>query len=313
METLSQVDRVVFDKTGTLTRGVFAVSAVHPERGSEAELIELAALAECYSTHPIALSLKNAYGRDVDEARVHGVEEVSGKGVIAQVDGRSVAVGNDKLMAHVGAAFKPCEVTGTIAHVAVDGEYVGHIVISDELKPQAKEAIAALKACGVGATVMLTGDKREVAESVGRELGIDQVYSELLPNQKVEHLERMLRTQDKSEKLAFVGDGINDAPVLSRADVGVAMGALGSDAAIEAADVVLMDDNPAKIAAAIRISKKTLGIVRQNIAFALCVKFVILAMSALGLASMWLAVFGDVGVSILAILNAMRALRFDGK
>ena len=233
--------------------------------------------------------------------------------MVAKVDGRSVAVGNDKLMSYVGAAFKPCEVTGTIAHVAVDGEYIGHIVISDELKPQAKEAIATLKACGVGVTVMLTGDKREVAESVGRELGIDEVYSELLPNQKVEHLERMLRAQGKNEKLAFVGDGINDAPVLSRADVGVAMGALGSDVAIEAADVVLMDDNPVKIASAIRISKKTLAIVRQNIAFALLVKFVILAMSALGLASMWLAVFGDVGVSILAILNAMRALRFDGK
>ncbi len=312
MEALSQVRCVVFDKTGTLTKGSFEVSAVHPARGGAEELLELAALTESYSTHPIAESLRRAWGGTADEARVRDVEEISGKGVIAKVDGRAVAAGNDKLMCQAGVRFEPCADPGTVVYVAVEGEYLGSVVISDALKPQAKEAIAALKTCGVRSTVMLSGDRKAAAEAVGRELGIDAVYAELLPDQKVAHFENLLRGQGKGETLAFVGDGINDAPVLSRADVGIAMGALGSDAAIEAADVVLMDDNPRKIASAIRISKRTLGIVKQNIVFALAVKFVILALSALGLANMWLAVFGDVGVSIIAILNAMRALKFEG-
>ena len=313
METLAKVDTVVFDKTGTLTQGSFEVTAVHPESISERGLLEIAALAENDSNHPISASLKRAFGFPVDEQRIHGVTEVSGKGVTAFVDGRSVAVGNGKLMEQVGARYHDCELSGTIVHVAVEGEYMGHIVISDAIKPQSKDAIQALKDCGVRATVMLTGDRRDVAEAVGRELGIDQVYSELLPGDKVEHLERLLEGRDQDAKLAFVGDGVNDAPVLSRADVGVAMGALGSDAAIEAADVVLMDDNPVKIAAAIRIAQKTLAIVRQNIVFALGVKLIVLAMSALGFANMWFAVFADVGVSVLAILNAMRALKFNGR
>ncbi len=313
VETLAQVNRVVFDKTGTLTQGNFEVTAIHPEKVSEDALLELAALAEYYSLHPISASLKRAYDHAVDESRIANVEELSGKGVIATVDGKKVAVGNGKLMDHVGSDWHDCELSGTVVHVAVDGAYMGHIVISDMLKPQAKGAIRALKDSGVKQTVMLTGDRRDVAEAVARELGVDSVHSELLPAGKVSRLEELLNSQQKGEKLAFVGDGINDAPVLSRADVGIAMGALGSDAAIEAADVVLMDDNPEKIAAAIRISKKTIAIVRQNIAFALGVKFIVLVMSALGMANMWIAVFADVGVSVLAILNAMRALRFTGK
>ena len=310
VETLAQVDTVVFDKTGTLTQGNFEVTAIHPEKVPEQELLEIAALAENYSTHPISASLKRAFGLPLDESRISDVEELSGKGVIATVDGRNVAVGNGRLMQYVGVDWHECENSGTIVHVAADGAYMGHIVISDMLKPQSKAAIQALKDCGVKQSVMLTGDRRDVAEAVARELGVDGVYSELLPADKVDQVEKLLATQQKGEKLAFVGDGINDAPVLSRADVGIAMGALGSDAAIEAADVVLMDDNPQKIATAIRISKRTLTIVHQNIVFALGVKFIVLILSALGLGNMWIAVFADVGVSVLAILNAMRALRF---
>ena len=310
VETLAQVDTVVFDKTGTLTQGNFEVTAIHPESVPEQELLEIAALAENYSTHPISASLKRAFGLPLDESRISDVEELSGKGVTATVDGRHVAVGNGRLMQYVGVDWHECENSGTIVHVAADGTYMGHIVISDMLKPQSKAAIQALKDCGVKQSVMLTGDRRDVAEAVARELGVDSVYSELLPADKVAQVEKLLAKQQKGEKLAFVGDGINDAPVLSRADVGVAMGALGSDAAIEAADVVLMDDNPQKIATAIRISKRTLTIVHQNIVFALGVKFIVLILSALGLGNMWIAVFADVGVSVLAILNAMRALRF---
>ena len=310
VETLAQVDTVVFDKTGTLTQGNFEVTAIHPEKVPEQELLEIAALAENYSTHPISASLKRAFGMLLDESRISDVEELSGKGVIATVDGKNVAVGNGRLMDHVGVDWHECENSGTIVHVAADGTYMGHIVISDMLKPQSKDAIQALKDCGVKQSVMLTGDRKDVAEAVARELGVDQVHSELLPADKVAQVEKLLAHQQKGEKLAFVGDGINDAPVLSRADVGVAMGALGSDAAIEAADVVLMDDNPEKIATAIRISKRTLTIVHQNIVFALGVKFIVLILSALGLGNMWIAVFADVGVSVLAILNAMRALRF---
>ena len=310
VETLAQVDTVVFDKTGTLTQGNFEVTAIHPESVPEQELLEIAALAENYSTHPISASLKRAFGLPLDESRISDVEELSGKGVIATVDGKNVAVGNGRLMSYIGVDWHECENSGTIVHVAADGAYMGHIVISDMLKPQSKAAIQALKDCGVKQSVMLTGDRRDVAEAVARELGVDGVYSELLPADKVAQVEKLLAKQQKGEKLAFVGDGINDAPVLSRADVGIAMGALGSDAAIEAADVVLMDDNPQKIATAIRISKRTLTIVHQNIAFALGVKFIVLILSALGLGNMWIAVFADVGVSVLAILNAMRALRF---
>ena len=310
VETLAQVDTVVFDKTGTLTQGNFEVTAIHPEKVPEQELLEIAALAENYSTHPISASLKRAFGLPLDESRISDVEELSGKGVIATVDGRNVAVGNGRLMQYVGVDWHECENSGTIVHVAADGAYMGHIVISDMLKPQSKAAVQALKDCGVKQSVMLTGDRKDVAEAVARELGVDGVYSELLPADKVAQVEKLLATQQKGEKLAFVGDGINDAPVLSRADVGIAMGALGSDAAIEAADVVLMDDNPQKIATAIRISKRTLTIVHQNIVFALGVKFIVLILSALGFGNMWIAVFADVGVSVLAILNAMRALRF---
>ena len=313
VETLAQVDAVVFDKTGTLTQGNFEVTAIHPEKVSEQELLEIAALAENYSTHPISASLKRAFGLPLDESRISDVEELSGKGVIATVDGRNVAVGNGKLMQYVGVDGRECENSGTIVHVAADGAYMGHIVISDMLKPQSKAAIQALRDCGVKQSVMLTGDRKDVAEAVARELGVDGVYSELLPADKVAQVEKLLATQQKGEKLAFEGDGINDAPVLSRADVGIAMGALGSDAAIEAADVVLMDDNPEKIATAIRISKRTLTIVHQNIVFALGVKFIVLILSALGLGNMWIAVFADVGVSVLAILNAMRALRFKDR
>ena len=312
VETLAQVDTVVFDKTGTLTQGNFEVTAIHPEKVPEQELLEIAALAENYSTHPISASLKRAFGLPLDESRISDVEELSGKGVIATVDGRNVAVGNGRLMQYVGVDWHECENSGTIVHVAADGAYMGHIVISDMLKPQSKAAIQALKDCGVKQSVMLTGDRKDVAEAVARELGVDQVHSELLPADKVAQVEKLLAHQQKGEKLAFVGDGINDAPVLTRADVGIAMGAMGSDAAIEAADVVLMDDKPSNIARAIDVARKTMRIVWENIVFALAVKLIILALAALGIASMWLAVFGDVGVAIIAILNAMRAMRVGG-
>ena len=306
MESLAKAECVAFDKTGTLTKGSFEVTDV---RGA-AEMLELAAHAEHFSNHPIAASLKRAYGKNVDGARVGSVVEISGKGVIASVDGRDIAVGNEKLMRHAGVECREAYCgAGTIAHVAADGAYLGYIVIADELKPQAKEALKALKDCGVRYSVMLTGDRKEAAVEIASRLHIDRVYSELLPDEKVSRLEKLL--EEKGEgTLVYAGDGVNDAPVLSRADVGIAMGALGSDAAIEAADVVLMDDNPAKIAAAIRISQKTIAIVRQNIIFALGVKALVLILSALGYANMWAAVFADVGVSILAILNAMRALKF---
>ena len=309
LEILSDTEIVVFDKTGTLTKGVFNVTAIHPDRYSEGELLELAALAESYSDHPISRSLKDAYGMEIDAARVSDVEELSGRGVKAQVDGRLVCAGNDKLMEEIGVIWHPCHRVGTTVHVAVNGEYAGHIVISDELKPDAAEAVASLKRAGVRKTVMLTGDAKAVGESVAKELGIDEVHAGLLPGDKVDRVEALLREKSERGKLAFVGDGINDAPVLSRADIGIAMGALGSDAAIEAADIVLMDDKPSKLAEAMKISKRTLRIVRQNIVFALAVKAAVLVLSAFGLSNMWEAVFADVGVSVLAILNASRALK----
>lgn len=309
MEVLANARTVVFDKTGTLTKGVFSVTAVHPHEIDKTHLVELAALAESYSTHPIAVSLRAAYGKTPDAARVAGYEELSGRGVRARVDGHTVCVGNGRLMDEAGAQWHECHLTGTVAHVAVDGSYAGHIVISDEVKPDAAAAIAALKEAGVKKTVMLTGDAREVGEAVAKQLGIDEAYTRLLPADKVEHMERLLARQPKGEALAFVGDGVNDAPVLARADVGIAMGGIGSDAAIEAADVVLMDDKPSKLAEAVRISRRTLRIVHQNIAFALVVKALVLALGALGMATMWEAVFADVGVMVLAILNAMRALK----
>ena len=308
LETLSQTKIVVFDKTGTLTKGVFEVNAVHHSEMAQAKLIEYAALVESYSSHPISKSLRRAYGRPVDNSRVAEIKEISGEGVTAKVDGVPVAAGNAKLMTRLGVSYINCHSVGTIIHMAVNGEYAGHIVISDVVKPQAKEAIAALKAAGVHKTVMLTGDAKAVAEHVARELGIDQVYAELLPADKVAKVEELLAAKTAKEKLAFVGDGINDAPVLRRADIGIAMGAMGSDAAIEAADVVLMDDDPMKISKAIKISRKCLGIVYQNIIFAIGVKLICLALGALGFANMWLAIFADVGVMILAVLNAIRAL-----
>ena len=309
LETLARVDTVVFDKTGTLTEGTFKVTAVHPEKMSEPELLELAALVESYSTHPISRSIIDAYGREPERHRVTDVEEIAGNGVKATVDGhRIVAAGNSRMMESLGAKWSPCERAGTIIHIAVDGEYEGHIVISDTVKPDAAQAIQALREMGVRRTVMLTGDSEAVGSKVADELGLDEAHCGLLPADKVEHVERLLK--ESKGALAFVGDGINDAPVLSRADIGIAMGALGSDAAIEAADVVLMNDRPSRIATAISISRKTHRIVRQNIVFALSVKAVVLVLSALGLANMWAAVFADVGVSVLAILNAMRALRF---
>ena len=309
LEILSDTEIVVFDKTGTLTKGVFNVTAIHPDRYSEGELLELAALAESYSDHPISRSLKDAYGMEIGAARVSDVEELSGRGVKAQVDGRLVCAGNDKLMEEIGVTWHPCHRVGTTVHVAVNGEYAGHIVISDELKPDAAEAVASLKRAGVRKTVMLTGDAKAVGESVAKELGIDEVHAGLLPGDKVDRVEALLREKSERGKLAFVGDGINDAPVLSRADIGIAMGALGSDAAIEAADIVLMDDKPSKLAEAMKISKRTLRSVRQNIVFALAVKAAVLVLSAFGLSNMWEAVFADVGVSVLAILNASRALK----
>ena len=309
LETLSQVRTVVFDKTGTLTRGVFEVSGVHHSPLENEKLIEYAALAECASSHPISRSLQKAYGKPIDRSRVTDIEEISGHGVTATVDGVTVAAGNAKLMDKLGIAYQNCHSVGTIIHMAVNGEYAGHIVISDIVKPHSKEAVAALHRAGVTKTVMLTGDAKNVAESVAAELGVDEVHAELLPGDKVTEVEKLLAAQGKGGKLAVVGDGINDAPVLSRADIGVAMGAMGSDAAIEAADVVLMDDEPLNIAKAIRISRKCLRIVYQNIAFALAVKFLCLLLVALGAAGMWAAIFADVGVMVLAVLNAIRALR----
>ena len=309
LETLSQVKTVVFDKTGTLTQGVFEVSGVHHSEMENEKLLEYAALAECASSHPISKSLQRAYGKAIDRDRVRDIQEISGKGVSAVVDGHAVLAGNDKLMALRGIPFIDCHSVGTIIHIAIDGQYAGHIVISDVVKPHAKEAIERLKHAGVEKTVMLTGDSRRVADQVAGALGVDEVHSELLPADKVAQVEKLLAGKGGKDKLAFVGDGINDAPVLSRADIGIAMGAMGSDAAIEAADVVLMDDDPLKIAKAIRISRKCIGIVYQNIVFALAVKFACLALGALGLANMWAAIFADVGVMVLAVLNAIRALR----
>ena len=309
LETLSEVKTVVFDKTGTLTQGVFEVTGVHHNKMEEERLLEYAALAECASSHPISKSLQKAYGREIDRDRVSDIQELSGKGICAKVDGHDVAAGNTKLMTSLGVEYRDCHRVGTIIHMAIDGEYAGHIVISDVVKPTAKEAIAALKHAGVEKTVMLTGDAKRVADQVASELGVDRVCSELLPADKVKKVEELLADKGSKDKLAFVGDGINDAPVLTRADIGIAMGAMGSDAAIEAADVVLMDDDPMKIAKAIKISRKCIGIVYQNIIFALVVKFGCLALGALGIANMWAAIFADVGVLILAVLNAIRALR----
>lgn len=309
LETLSQVKTVVFDKTGTLTQGVFEVSGVHHNEMEDEKLLEYAALAECASSHPISKSLQRAYGKEIDRDRVSDIQEISGKGISAKVDGHDVLAGNSKLMELNRIAFIDCHSVGTIIHMAIDGEYAGHIVISDVVKPHAKEAIDRLKHSGVEKTVMLTGDTRRVAEQVAKDLGVDEVHSDLLPADKVAQVEKLLAVKGDKDKLAFVGDGINDAPVLSRADIGIAMGAMGSDAAIEAADVVLMDDDPMKIAKAIRISRKCIGIVYQNIVFALVVKFACLALGALGIANMWVAIFADVGVMVLAVLNAIRALR----
>ena len=308
LETLSQTKYVVFDKTGTMTQGVFEVSGVHHSSMDTEKLLEYAALAECHSSHPISKSLKKAYGKPLDSSRVTDVEEISGNGVTAKVDGVRVAAGNSKLMEKLGVDCMECHSVGTVVHMAVNGKYAGHILISDQIKPHAKEAIAALKKCGVKKTIMLTGDRREAARQVAEELGIDEVHSELLPGDKVAQVEKLLDEKGEKEKLAFVGDGINDAPVLSRADIGIAMGALGSDAAIEAADIVLMDDDPLKISKAIRISRKCLRIVYENIYFAIGVKVVCLILGALGIANMWAAIFADVGVMIIAVLNAIRAL-----
>lgn len=308
LETLSETKYVVFDKTGTMTQGVFEVSGVHHSSMDTEKLLEYAALAECHSSHPISKSLKKAYGKPLDPGRVTEVEEISGNGVTAKVDGVRVAAGNSKLMEKLGVDCMECHSVGTVVHMAVDGKYAGHILISDQIKPHAKEAIAALKKCGVKKTIMLTGDRREAARQVAEELGIDEVHSELLPGDKVAQVEKLLDEKGEKEKLAFVGDGINDAPVLSRADIGIAMGALGSDAAIEAADIVLMDDDPLKISKAIRISRKCLRIVYENIYFAIGVKVICLILGALGIANMWAAIFADVGVMIIAVLNAIRAL-----
>ena len=308
LETLSETKYVVFDKTGTMTQGVFEVSGVHHSSMDTEKLLEYAALAECHSSHPISKSLKKAYGKPLDPSRVTEIEEISGNGVTAKVDGVRVAAGNSKLMEKLGVDCMECHSVGTVVHMAVDGKYAGHILISDQIKPHAKEAIAALKKCGVKKTIMLTGDRREAARQVAEELGIDEVHSELLPGDKVAQVEKLLGEKGEKEKLAFVGDGINDAPVLSRADIGIAMGALGSDAAIEAADIVLMDDDPLKISKAIRISRKCLRIVYENIYFAIGVKVICLILGALGIANMWAAIFADVGVMIIAVLNAIRAL-----
>ena len=310
LEALSGAKVVVFDKTGTLTQGVFEVTAVHHSPLAEEQLLEYAALAECASSHPISKSLQKAYGKEIDRSRVTNIEEISGHGITATVDGHAVAAGNSKLMAKLGIEYHDCHCVGTIILMAVDGQYAGHLVISDVVKPHSKEAIAQLKKAGVAKTVMLTGDAKRVAESVAAELGVDEVRSELLPADKVAQVEKLLAAKGKNEQLAFVGDGINDAPVLTRADIGIAMGAMGSDAAIEAADVVLMDDDPLQIAKAIKISRKCIGIVKQNIVFSLIVKFGCLALVAFGIANMWAAIFADVGVMVLAVLNAIRALKY---
>ena len=309
LEALSESKIVVFDKTGTLTQGVFEVTAVHHSPISEQQLLEYAALAECASSHPISKSLQKAYGKEIDRSRVTDIEEISGHGITAKVDGHTVAAGNSKLMEKLGIEYCSCHSVGTIIHMAIDGQYAGHIVISDVVKPHSKEAIAQLKKAGVQKTIMLTGDAKRVADSVAAELGVDEVHSELLPGNKVEQVEKLLAAKGKNDMLAFVGDGINDAPVLTRADIGIAMGAMGSDAAIEAADVVLMDDDPLQIAKAIKISRKCIGIVKQNIVFSLVVKFACLALVAIGAANMWAAIFADVGVMVLAVLNAIRALK----
>lgn len=308
LETLAQTKYVVFDKTGTMTQGVFEVSGIHHNEMSDEKLLEYAALAECSSSHPISKSLQKAYGKPVDRNRVTDIEEISGNGVIAKVDGVSVAVGNAKLMKKLGIAYQECHHVGTVVHMAVDGRYAGHILISDIIKPHAKEAIAELKKAGISRTVMLTGDSKRVADQVATELGIDEVYSELFPADKVTKVEKLLDKKTAKEKLAFVGDGINDAPVLSRADIGIAMGALGSDAAIEAADIVLMDDDPLKISKAIKIARKCIRIVYENIYFAIGIKVLCLILGAIGIANMWMAIFADVGVMIIAVLNAIRAL-----
>lgn len=313
LEALSHAKVAVFDKTGTLTKGVFNVTAVHPDSVSAARLLELAAMAECYSDHPISKSIKEAYGKEIDPQRVTDVTEQAGGGVTAVIDGQQIAAGNDKLMESLGIKWHPCHRAGTTVHVAVEGEYAGHIVISDEIKPDAAEAIKALYARGVGRAVMLTGDNKSVAEAVKAQLGLSEAYAQLLPADKVKMVEKELAALHRGQKLLFVGDGINDAPVLSRADIGVAMGAMGSDAAIEAADIVLMDDKLMRLCEAVDISRKTLRIVRQNIVFALAVKALVLILGAFGLANMWEAVFADVGVSVIAILNAMRALRYKSK
>ena len=311
LETLSQVKTVVFDKTGTLTQGVFEVNGIHHSEISDEKLVEYAALAESASSHPISKSLQRAYGKEIDRSRVSDIQEISGNGVIAKVDGIEVAAGNDKLMERLGIEYISCHSVGTIIHMAINGSYAGHIVIADIVKPHSKDAIRQLKSAGIRKTVMLTGDAKKVADQVTASLGLDAVYSELLPADKVEKVEKLLKAKPEREKLAFVGDGINDAPVLRRADIGIAMGAMGSDAAIEAADVVLMDDDPLQIPKAIRISRKCLGIVYQNIVLSIAVKSACLLLVAIGIANMWLAVFADVGVMILAVLNAIRALRVN--
>lgn len=308
LETLSQTKYVVFDKTGTMTQGVFEVSGVHHNEMEEEKLLEYAALAECSSSHPISKSLQKAYGKEIDRSRVTDMEEISGNGVTAKVDGVSVAAGNEKLMEKLGIEFVACSQVGTVVHMAVDGKYAGHILISDTVKPHAKQAIKELKKCGVKKTIMLTGDRKNIADYVAKDLGIQEVYSELLPGDKVSKVEALLANKTEKEKLAFVGDGINDAPVLSRADVGIAMGAMGSDAAIEAADIVLMDDDPLKIATAIHIARKCIRIVYENIYFAIGIKLICLLLGALGIANMWMAIFADVGVMVIAVLNAIRAL-----
>ena len=308
LETLAQTKYVVFDKTGTMTQGVFEVSGIHHNKMPDEKLLEYAALAECSSSHPISKSLQKAYGKPIDRNRVTDIEEISGNGVIAKVDGISVAAGNTKLMNRLGIAYQDCHHVGTVVHMAIDGKYAGHILISDIIKPHAKEAIAELKKAGISKTVMLTGDSKRVADQVAEELGIQEVYSELLPADKVSRVEELLNQKSEKDKLAFVGDGINDAPVLSRADIGIAMGALGSDAAIEAADIVLMDDDPLKISKAIKIARKCIRIVYENIYFAIGVKLICLVLGALGIANMWIAIFADVGVMVLAVLNAIRTL-----
>lgn len=308
LETLAQTKYVVFDKTGTMTQGVFEVSGIHHNEMPDEKLLEYAALAECSSSHPISKSLQKAYGKPIDRNRVTDIEEISGNGVIAKVDGISVATGNTKLMNRLGIAYQDCHHVGTVVHMAIDGKYAGHILISDIIKPHAKEAIAELKKAGISKTVMLTGDSKRVADQVAEELGIQEVYSELLPADKVSRVEELLNQKSEKDKLAFVGDGINDAPVLSRADIGIAMGALGSDAAIEAADIVLMDDDPLKISKAIKIARKCIRIVYENIYFAIGIKVLCLILGALGIANMWMAIFADVGVMIIAVLNAIRTL-----